>query len=123
MNIKISGRIKTIFPLETVGNGFTKRVVWIEELDVEYPNTYQVEFLGQKRVEVDAFDEGDMVDITADVRGRYVAKNGKEWVFNSLSGWKIARQQPAAQTANRKPPAQQQMKAPPMDEDSDDLPF
>src|SRR5690606_28015151 len=97
MNIKILGKIKTIFTEETFGN-FKKKVVWIEEEEVQYPNTYEVQFTQAKTVELDGYKEGELVEIDADVRGRYAAKNGKEYVFNSISAWRIQRIGAAKQT-------------------------
>lgn len=90
MNIKIFGKIKTIFPEETIGN-FKKKVLWVEEQEVQWPNTYEVQFVQGKTVELDGYKEGELVEIDADVRGRHSAKNGKEYVFNSISGWRIQR--------------------------------
>lgn len=86
--IKILGVVKTLFPVETIGN-FSKRVIWVEETDVPYPNTYQVEFAGTKMQELAPIRGGEAVEIEAEVRGKYVAKAGKEYVFNTLSGFKI----------------------------------
>lgn len=118
MNIKILGKIKTIFPEETFGN-FKKRVVWIEEEEVQYPNTYEVQFTQAKTVELDGYKEGELVEIDADVRGRYAAKNGKEYVFNSISAWRIQR-------IGGSKPAQAAAVPPPVDftgSADDDLPF
>lgn len=122
MNIKILGKIKTIFPEETFGN-FKKKVVWIEEEEVQYPNTYEVQFTQAKTVELDGYKEGELVEIDADVRGRYAAKNGKEYVFNSLSAWRIQR---ISGQAQRKQEVPGNSELPPVDitgSDDDDLPF
>lgn len=86
--LKITGIIKDVFPVEIFGN-FSKQVIWIEEVEQNYNNTYQVEF-NQKRIqELQGFKSGDLVEVEADLIGRYVEKNGKEYVFNSLNGWRI----------------------------------
>lgn len=90
MNIKILGKIKTIFPEETFGN-FNKRVVWIDEVEVQWPNTYEVQFVQAKTVELDGYKEGELVELDVDVRGRYSKKDDKEYVFNSLTAWRIQR--------------------------------
>lgn len=89
-SIKVIGQIKTVFPEETFGN-FTKKAVWIEETDQQYPQTFEIEFTQAKVKELEGFKAGDLVELDADVRGRFVSKNGKEYVFNSLSGWAIKR--------------------------------
>lgn len=122
MNIKIFGKIKTVFPEETIGT-FKKKVVWIEEQEVQWPNTYEVQFTQSKTVELDGYREGELVEIDADVRGRHSAKNGKEYVFNSLSGWRIQRVGSQQRTA----PAQASAPVPPpvdiTGNNDDDLPF
>lgn len=123
MNIKILGKIKTIFPEETFGN-FKKKVVWIEEEEVQYPNTYEVQFTQAKTVELDGYKEGELVEIDADVRGRHSAKNGKEYVFNSLSAWRIQRIGTQQHSKKQEVPGNSEL--PPVDitgSADDDLPF
>lgn len=123
MNIKILGKIKTIFPEETFGN-FKKKVVWIEEEEVQHPNTYEVQFTQAKTVELDGYKEGELVEIDANVRGRYAAKNGKEYVFNSLSAWRI--QRIGAQALRKQEVPGSSELPPPVDPQThgeDDLPF
>ncbi|MFB5946097.1 DUF3127 domain-containing protein [Albibacterium profundi] len=88
VTIKITGIIKDVFPVETYGN-FTKRVIWVEEIEQNYNSTFQVEFNQNKIQELKGIKSGDVVEIDADLTGRYVAKNGKEYVFNSVNGWRI----------------------------------
>lgn len=90
VSTKITGIIKTVFPVETFGN-FTKQVIWIEEVEQNFNNTYEVEFIKNRIKELEGFKSGDLVEIEADVQGRYVSKNGKEYVFNSISGWRISK--------------------------------
>ena len=90
MNITIKGKIKNVFPEETNGN-FKKRVVWVTEQEGQYPQTFEVQFIQQRASEPDGFGIGDNVEITAAVQGKHVAKNGKEYVFNSIVGWGIKR--------------------------------
>lgn len=122
MNIKIFGKIKTIFPEETIGN-FKKKVLWVEEQEVQWPNTYEVQFVQGKTVELDGYKEGELVELDVDVRGRHSAKNGKEYVFNSLSGWRIQR---IGNTHKQEVPGNSQV-PPPVDitgnGGDDDLPF
>lgn len=121
--IKIYGIIKAVFPVETIGN-FKKKVIWVEETEVNYPQTFSIEFANNRIEELNLFKGGETVEVVADVRGRYVSKAGKEYVFNSLSGYKIQNlnsfQKPEPSTRQQTggiPPAG----TPPVDED--DLPF
>lgn len=122
MNIKILGKIKTIFPEETFGN-FKKIVVWIDEVEVQWPNTYEVQFVQAKTVELDGYKEGELVELDVDVRGRYSKKDDKEYVFNSLTAWRIQRIGQGSQTTQEAPGGSE---LPPIDTSAkkeDDLPF
>ena len=90
MNITIKGTIKNVFPSETFGN-FEKRVFWVTEDEGQYPNTFQLEMQQAGCATLDAYKPGDQVDCSVDVKGRHSEKNGKEYVFNTLKCWKIAK--------------------------------
>lgn len=90
MNITIEGYIVDIFPVETIGN-FSKRVVWVEERDVQYPNTYSIEFAGRDISVPDAFVPGDKVKVQVNLQGRKWEKNGKSGCMNTLRGWRMDR--------------------------------
>jgi len=115
-NITLTGRIKRIFPAEVFGN-FEKRVMWLEETEGQYPNTYNLEFQQGACNTLDNFAPGQTVKCQVDVRGRHWDKNGKEGVMNTLKCWKIE----SDQQAPPPPPSQQGF---PVNEDAiDDLPF
>ncbi len=101
-NITLSGRIKRIFPSEVIGN-FEKRILWLEETEGQYPNTYNLEFQQGACNKLDNFKPGQTVTCSVDVRGRYWSKNEKEGVMNTLKCWKIEADQQA-----RPAPASQQ---------------
>ena len=84
--IKVSGKIKEIFPTETFGT-FEKRVVWLEEVADKYANTYSLEIWGTDCPMVDSYKVGDYVTAFVDLKGKYYEKNGKEGVINSLKCW------------------------------------
>lgn len=90
MQITIQGVITDIFPSEIFGN-FEKRVAWIQETDVQYPNCYSVEFHQGDANILDMFVPGDRVTCSVDVRGRKWEKNGKAGCMNTLKCWKIER--------------------------------
>lgn len=120
MSIKIQGKIKSIFPEQTFGS-FKKRVVWIEEVEVQWPNTFEIQFTQAKTAELDGYKEGDFVEIDTDIRGRFSEKDGKQYVFNSLVGWRInkAGEQPATNNQN----THASLPAAPKIGKDDDLPF
>lgn len=104
MNILIQGVITDIFPSETFGN-FEKRVAWVQETDVQYPNHYSVEFHQGDANTLDNFVPGDRVNCSVDVRGRKWEKNGKAGCMNTLKCWKIER---VSQQAKSVPSTRQQ---------------
>lgn len=84
--IKVSGKIKEIFPTETFGT-FEKRVVWLEEVAEKYANTYSLEIWGTDCPMADNYKVGDYVTAFVDLKGKFYEKNGKEGVINSLKCW------------------------------------
>lgn len=127
--ITLSGKIETIFPVETYGN-IEKRVIWISEQGVQYPNTWSLEFIqGQVNI-LDNYKSGDLVVCKVDIKGRYWQKGDRSGVITTLKCWAIERQagQPAQQQAAPRPqPAPQATNRPPAasqaDIGDDDAPF
>lgn len=135
MQIIIKGKITDIFLPEIYGN-LEKRVVWVQEMDVQYPQHYSLEFLQNDANIPDSFVPGDIVQCMVDVRGRRYEKNGKVGVINSLKCWhmdRIGQAKPTPSTRQQTggippkapaPPADQdQWKAAPDNGGDDDLPF
>jgi hypothetical protein len=90
MNIK--GTIKKIHSTETVGSsGFQKRKVWIEvDSDSKYPQTIEIEFQGDKTSLADSLNEGQVVDLSINLRGReWTSPAGEKKVFNTIVAWKV----------------------------------
>jgi hypothetical protein len=84
--IKVSGKIKEIFPTETFGT-FEKRVVWLEEVAEKYANTYSLEIWGTDCPMADSLSVGDYITAFIDLKGKFYEKNGKEGVINTLKCW------------------------------------
>jgi hypothetical protein len=132
MNIKITGKITDIFPAEIFGN-FEKRVAWVLEQDVQFPNHYPLEFQQGFANELDHFVPGDLVVCDVDVRGRKWDKGGKSGCMATLKCWKIQRvgtaPQPTRSTRQQtggiphQDNAHQQNTPPPIQGKDDDLPF
>ena len=90
MNIK--GTIKKIHQTETVGSsGFQKRKIWVEiDLDSKYPQTIEVEFQGDKTSLVDNLRDGQVVDLSINLKGReWTSPAGEKKVFNTIVAWKV----------------------------------
>lgn len=130
MNIKITGKITDIFPSETFGN-FEKRVAWVVEEGMQYPNHYPLEFQQGFANELDHYVPGDQVVCDVDVRGRKWEKNGKAGCMATLKCWKIERvgggqkapRSTRQQTGGIDNAHQQQQSTPPPINTGDDLPF
>jgi hypothetical protein len=133
MQIVIKGKITDIFPSEIYGN-LEKRVVWVQEIDVQYPQHYSLEFLQNDANIPDSFVPGDLVECKVDVRGRKWEKNGKAGVMNSLKCWRMdrvgqgrptpsTRQQTGGIPPKNTPPPANDSGYKPIEGGDDDLPF
>jgi len=112
--MQITGQVKKVHPIESVGaNGFQKRRIWIEtEQDSKYPQLVEAVCEGKKVGLADGINEGDVVEIEANLNGREY--NDK--VFNTISVWRVT----VKVKANVSQPAPIQ---PAQDEDEIELPF
>ena len=126
--MEIQGRVKQIFPSQTMGqNGFEKRdlVIITEE---QYPQTIIIQFTQQRCDLLDSLQVGQIVKVYINIKGReWRSPYGEIKYFNTTEGWKIeviqttnvanqqqAPQQPVAQAAPAHPPqrAPQQVQQP-----------
>ena len=104
--MEIQGRIKQIFPSQTMGqNGFEKRdlVIITEE---QYPQTIIIQFTQQRCDLLNNLQVGQNVKVYINIRGReWTNPQGETKYFNTIEGWKIeviqttnvANQQPVQQ--------------------------
>ena len=125
--MEVQGTIKLIDETKTYGsNGFRKREVVITT-DEQYPQHLLIEFIQDKTDLLNAYQVGQQVQISINLRGReWVNPQGETKYFNSIQGWRIEALQ-AEDPQSGMPPA------PPMEafepaedlkeEDYDDLPF
>lgn len=92
--IKISGKVKRIFDAAVFGN-FEKRVFWLEEVtnSERFPNTWQVELWKEDVGMMDSYKEGDYITCYVDIKGKLIpaekARDGKDWVSNTIKCWNI----------------------------------
>mgnify|MGYP001824035308 CR=1 FL=1 len=125
--MEVQGRIKMIGETQTFGsNGFRKREV-VVTTEEQYPQHLMIEFVQDKTDLLNNYQEGQMVKISINLRGReWVNPQGETKYFNSIQGWRIENMQ-QDQAEDNLPPV------PPMDafepvselneDDHDDLPF
>lgn len=135
--MEVSGKIKMIDQTKEVGTaGFKKRDV-VVTTDEQYPQHILIQFVQDKCELLNNFKIGEAVKIDINFRGNiWTNPEGKEVYFNTIQGWRIAKQdtsqhpQPAAKPAASKPAAQTQTNPQQMggplpgeEEEEDDLPF
>ena len=125
--MEVQGTIKLIDETKTYGsNGFRKREVVITT-DEQYPQHLLIEFIQDKTDLLNAYQVGQQVQISINLRGReWVNPQGETKYFNSIQGWRIEALQGEDPQSGMPP-------APPMEtfepaedlkeEDYDDLPF
>lgn len=86
--MEIQGRIKMLGSTQTVGSGgFRKRelVITTEE---QYPQHLLVEFVQDKCDLLNAYQVGQQVKVSINLRGReWVNPQGETKYFNSIQGW------------------------------------
>lgn len=91
MNI-LTGLIRNIFPEESYGNSerkFRKTVLWLTEIGVQYPSTWEIEFWNDDGGWLKSYTVGNKVNVNVAIVGRLSSKNGEERVFNTIRGVKI----------------------------------
>ena len=126
--MEIQGTIKLIDQTKTYGsNGFRKREVVITT-EEQYPQPIMVEFVQDKTDLLDAFQVGQAVKISINLRGReWVSPQGETRYFNSIQGWRIESLQPVQAESAGMPPVPPAEAFAPADnlneEEHDDLPF
>lgn len=105
----LQGRIKLISPIQQFGtNGFQKREIVITT-EEQYPQHVVFEFTQDKCSLLDAFQPGQLVRISFNVRGReWINPQGEAKYFNSLQGWRIENMEMAQQYPPQGQPYQQE---------------
>ena len=124
MNVK--GRIIEITPTQQVTNTFQKREFVIEYAEnPQYPEFVKFEMIQEKCNLLDAYKEGDEIDVYFNLKGRkWNDPKGGVKYFNSLQAWKI--EGASAGTGGQTPPPSPEphLEEPGwISEDEDDLPF
>ncbi|MBM1104820.1 DUF3127 domain-containing protein [Aurantibacter crassamenti] len=125
--MEIQGKIKLVSETQTFGNnGFRKREIVITT-DEQYPQHIMIEFVQDKTDLLNAYQVGQTVKISINLRGReWTNPQGEVKYFNSIQGWRIENLQ-TEQSGGTIPPV------PPIEafepandlneEEHDDLPF
>lgn len=81
---KITGKLIVIGEVQTFASGFSKRE-FVIETQGKYPQPIKLEAVKEKAEMIEAFDIGDLVEVSFDIRGN--EHGGRYYV--SLVAWKI----------------------------------
>ncbi|MEJ2162531.1 MAG: DUF3127 domain-containing protein [Robiginitalea sp.] len=125
--MEVQGTIKMIDETKTFGNnGFRKREM-VLTTDEQYPQHLMIEFIQDKTDLLNAYQAGQQVRISVNLRGReWVNPQGETKYFNSIQGWRIEALQAEEAQAGMPPTPPMEAFEPAEDlkeEDYDDLPF
>ena len=100
--MEIKGKIKVIFPTETVSEKFKKRDIVISTQE-QYSQDISIQFVQDKTSILDKYKVGQSVTIGYNLNGRsWTSPQGEVKYFNTINGWRIDAEQSKA------PPAQHQ---------------
>lgn len=87
MAFEVEGKLHKIFPTEQKSASFTAREFVLEIPDGNYPQLVKFQAVQDRCGLIDSFEEGDMVKVSFDLRGR-------EWqgkYFSNLNAWRVDR--------------------------------
>lgn len=125
--MEIQGKITILKDTQVFGNkGFRKREIVINTQE-QYPQPILVEFVQDKCDILDAYQVGQDVKISINLRGReWTSPQGEVRYFNSIQGWRIEALTSEAPSSGMPPMPPAEAFTPAddiLEEDSDDLPF
>ena len=104
--MEIKGKIKVIFPTETVSEKFKKRDIVISTQE-QYSQDISIQFVQDKTSILDKYKVGQSVTVGINIQGReWTSPQGEVKYFNTINGWRIDVEQ--AQAPQQAPPAQPQ---------------
>ena len=93
--IDINGMVKKVGDEQVFGESFHKKELWLEiDRESKNPQTICVEFTQYNVHKLDSITEGDEVEISINLRGRYHEPSDR--VYNSIVGWFIKKISDAA---------------------------
>jgi hypothetical protein len=116
---KLTGVVKVISPTVQVSEKFKKRDLVITDTSSTYPQDILFQLTQDKVDILDAFMEGQTLEVSFNLRGReWTSPQGEVKYFNTLEAWRIELPT-GAQAAKPAPKAAPLVEA----EGDDDLPF
>lgn len=84
----LTGLIHTVFEQEQITDKFRVRKMWLQEINAQYPNTWEVTFMNNDCAILDRYKNktGLLVNVTYALQGKKISKNGEEFVYNTIRG-------------------------------------
>lgn len=119
MSNKIEGTIHKIFKTQVISSTFQKRE-FVIKTNEDYPQMIKIEFTQDKCNLLDAFKQGQEVEVFFNIRGReWLNRENVEVYFVTLQAWRIAAtsNQPTQSTYDEYVSSTDDM------DNTDDLPF
>lgn len=97
--MEVTGKVKLIDVEKEVGSsGFKKRDI-VVTTDEQYPQSILIQFVQDKCDLLNGFKVGETVTISINLRGReWVNPQGESVYFNTIQGWRIAKQDTSKQS-------------------------
>lgn len=87
---KMSGSIKVIGQTQQVSEKFSKRDFVVTDTSDKYPQDISFQLTQDKCSVLDAFMEGESVDVSFNLRGReWQSPQGEVKYFNTLEAWRV----------------------------------
>ena len=96
MSFKIIGSIKVLGETKQFSAKFSKRDLVLTDSESMYPQDILFQFSQDKCQILDMYKEGEIVEISFNLRGREWAnpESGEIKYFNTLDAWRIEKTQP-----------------------------
>lgn len=112
MSFQLTGKLKKIDPIVQVSEKFSKREFVLTDESSQYPQDILFQSVQDKCTLLDAFNIGDVVQVSFNLRGReWTSPQGEVKYFNTMEAWRIEGSQ-AAPTAPASAPQAQAAPAP-----------
>ena len=96
MSFEVAGKLFKKFDTEQKSERFKAREFVIEVEDGQYPQLVKFQLTQDRCDALDPFEEGDMVNVHFDLRGR----QWQDKFFTNLNAWRLEAKQPAASTGS-----------------------
>jgi hypothetical protein len=120
---KMSGSIKVIGQTQQVSEKFSKRDLVVTDTSSQYPQDISFQLAQDKCNVLDAFMEGESVEVSFNLRGRaWQSPQGEVKYFNTLEAWRIEKAD-SPQTATLMPRTPQEAVVTSEPTEDEDLPF